>query len=253
MNRELEQSQKDFFSDQGFLVLPGIFDIGAIQEVQQLLDPLFQDSCKLIESALYRDGEQREKAHPRSAEVYRAVRMEPRLARTTVYRTCQTLAKQLLGWNSAYSYDHAIYKRPYSDGETPWHQDQAYMGHAVSLNTANFWIPLQDVTELNGCMQFVPRSHRRGLLPHRRLNLDSHAQILGVAEIEHTKSVPCPLLVGGITVHTPLTLHYTSPNITDDVRRAWSVHFGPFGQLAKLHPRIVLKFIYDRSLPRPSF
>jgi len=59
-------------------------------------------------------------------------------------------------------------------------------------------------------------------------------------------SVSCPLHVGGVTVHTPLTLHYTSPNITDDVRRAWIIHFGPFGQLAKLHPEVMLKIMQER-------
>ena len=140
--RKLEQVQIDLFRDEGFLALPTIFDVAATQEVQQLLDPLLQDFHKLPEGEL-------------RGEVNRALRMEPRLTHSTVYRTCQAFAKQLIGRHAAYSFDHAIYKLPYSDHETPWHQDQAYMGHPVSFNTVHFWVPLQDVTERNGCMQFA--------------------------------------------------------------------------------------------------
>ena len=38
--------------------------------------------------------------------------------------------------------------------------------------------------------------------------------------------VACPLQLGGATIHLPKTLHYASPNRSDERRLAWVVHFG---------------------------
>ena len=140
-------------------------------------------------------------------------------------------------------FDHAIYKAPFNHTETPWHQDQAYTGHRRLLQTYHFWIPLQPASVDNGCMHFVTGSHTAGKVPHTT-NPGGHVRRTAVppdAQIE-----ACPLPVGGVTVHSPLTLHYTGPNLTAEVRRAWILHFGPFGRLAKCHPDIVLEKVAGR-------
>ena len=40
---------------------------------------------------------------------------------------------------------------------TRWHQDQAFQGPHRPMNTVHFWIPLQAVNELNGCLKFLIR------------------------------------------------------------------------------------------------
>ena len=135
----------------------------------------------------------------------------------------------------AYAFDHAIYKAPLNQRETPWHQDQAYTGHDRPLKTIHFWVPLQDATVANGCMEFVPGSHRHGLLQHAR-HLNGH--VLSAQIAKDSRVVTCPLTVGGFTIHSPLTLHHTGPNTTATIRRAWILHFGPWGRASKFSPWI---------------
>jgi ectoine hydroxylase-related dioxygenase (phytanoyl-CoA dioxygenase family) len=230
------------FQDQGFLTLPNVVDLGAVSEVRALLDPLFERFDSLPRASV-RDisagRDEKRIAEARSPEVNRAVRLEPRLARTRVFAACNEIARQLCGSRASYTFDHAIYKQPFNERETPWHQDQAYTGHRTSLKTVHFWIPLQDVDERSGCMQFIPGSHRRGLLPHHHRDHDPTAHALMTDAVDSREAIACPIPAGGMTLHTPFTLHYTRPNATDQVRRAWIIHFGPYGRLGKLRPSIL--------------
>jgi hypothetical protein len=228
------------FREDGFLVLPQVLGAGAIAEVRALLDPLFARFDHLPRD-VKRDLAARpadDTVAPRSAEIERPSRLEARLRATEAFRRCRDVARAIGGPSVGYSFDHAIYKAPFNDAETPWHQDQAYTGHRRLLRTFHFWIPLQAVTVESGCMQFIPASHEAGLRAHGRR---AGGHVRAVHDADGTQAVVCPLPLGGLTVHHPLTLHYTGPNRTADVRRAWIIHFGPWGRLAKLHPAIVLE------------
>ena len=71
-----------------------------------------------------------------------------------------------------------------SPAETPWHQDESYWPDLPDKRALSFWsernefphvhhlsyngrFPMEDASVENGCMWFVPGSHKRGLLPHR--------------------------------------------------------------------------------------
>jgi hypothetical protein len=247
----LTVEQELAFRQQGFLALSDVFSPSAIAEVRRLIDPLFEHISDLparivrdIASGtpgLERDG-------PRTPEISRVLSVEPRLARTEVFRTCKRLAAQLTGRSAWYCFDHAIYKQPFNHSDTPWHQDQAYTGHRASLHTLHFWTPLQDVDERNGCMNFIPGSHEEGLRAHHRRDHQPEAHALMVDLVDTAKAVCCPLRVGGLTIHTPFTLHYSGPNDTAEVRRAWILHFGPYGRMGKLRPNL----LFDRLVSRWS-
>ncbi len=230
------------FKEEGFLSLAGIFSSAAIKEVRELLDPLFERSDLLPRSA-YRDLAPAGSASytkPRTPEINRTIKLESRLAHTEAYAQCKELAQELAGRKMRYSFDHSIYKAPHNNAEILWHQDQAYTGHQASLHTIHCWIPLQDATVENGCMHFIPGSHRMGLLHHKWNARVSPTRSVDRGDLLEG-AVSCPLTVGGVTLHTPLTLHYTGANRTDSIRRAWILHFGPLGRWGKIHPVILIQ------------
>ena len=241
----LRPTQIAQFSARGYLALESVFSAGEIEEVRTLLDPLFQRLGSLP-AALVNDlaGGRTDSQPMRSPELNRPSTLEPGLRQTRVYRRCLAMAAQIAGRHTKYVFDHAIYKSPRNAAPTPWHQDHAYNGHRRLLRTVHFWIPLQPVTVESGCMHFVPRSHHSGLLRHER-----HAQgpALQVRRDDWSEAVPCPLREGGVTLHTPLTLHFTGPNRSSGVRRAWILHFGPWGRWSKLHPSILLDKLSGRN------
>lgn len=226
----------------GFLVLRDVFGPGDIEEVGSRLDRLFAAFDQLPASRAQDIAEAREGTTKvlKSAEINRVLRVDRALGSSRVYRECRRLARALRGPLAGYTFDHAIAKQPKADAVTPWHQDQVYTGHHTPMHTVHFWVPLQDVDEENGCMHFIPRSHLTGLAPHEPLK-NASGGITYEASPDLATAVAVPLAVGGLTVHTPLTMHFTGPNRTQGVRKAWILHFGPMGWLAKLHPAMVLE------------
>ncbi len=245
MSISLEQATQ--FRTDGYLAVSDALTTAALEEVRQVLDPLFA-SPERLSHGVYQDlavGERMTSSpRARSPEINRVLRLRPELARTEAFLTCKRIAEAIAGRTMLYSFDHAIYKAPHNEAATPWHQDQAYTGHRRSLDTIHFWIPLQEVTEENGCMHFVPGSHRIAMRSHTRSTGGSPTLTAAIDAEVVAKARVCALPAGGITLHTPLTLHYTGPNRTCQTRRAWVVHFGPFGRWAKLHPAIVAERVW---------
>jgi hypothetical protein len=234
---EREQLERD-----GFLALPAMFTPGQLADVAARLDRLwsrFGDLPRAHAQDIAATGAS--PAPLRNPEINRALKLDPGLARTAVFLACRAKARELRGALAACVFDHAIAKMPQGNAETPWHQDQAFTGHRTPLRTVHFWIPLQDVDESNGCMHFVPGSHHRGLLPHEGLTNASGGTTMRACEVRGDGAVVVPMAAGGCTVHTPLTLHFTGANRSPAPRRAWILHFGPFGRPSKLHPRLLFE------------
>src|SRR5258708_36527848 len=52
-------------------------------------------------------------------------------------------------------------------GKIPWHQDNGVlMPEADESSILTVWMPVTESTVANGCMQVIPRSHRRALFDH---------------------------------------------------------------------------------------
>jgi ectoine hydroxylase-related dioxygenase (phytanoyl-CoA dioxygenase family) len=87
---------------------------------------------------------------------------------------------------------------------------------------------LQEATTENGCMHFVPGSHRGEVVPHRPIGGDPRVHGLEVEPgvVDVSTAVACPLPAGGATIHASRTLHYTSPNRSTGHRRAYIISGG---------------------------
>ena len=87
-------------------------------------------------------------------------------------------------------------------------------------------MPLDDADVDNGCLWFVPGSHRGDVLAHRHLGDDPAVHILElVDEVDTSAAVPVPLRPAATSFHHPRTLHSRVPNTTDRTRRAWANEF----------------------------
>jgi ectoine hydroxylase-related dioxygenase (phytanoyl-CoA dioxygenase family) len=107
---------------------------------------------------------------------------------------------------------------------TSAHQDNAYFESDESVFT--FWIPLQDVDVLNSCMFYVPRSHLKGLIDHKVIgtNVRTRTGKTGFSLYSdwylNADFVKVPMSKGQILVHDKNTMHFSSPNLSDDYRIA---------------------------------
>jgi ectoine hydroxylase-related dioxygenase (phytanoyl-CoA dioxygenase family) len=219
------------FWDQGFLVVGDpLLTPGEVSEVRRLLDPLFQrfDSipngwARDLGEVGFHDGPQQ------VPEIAFALRLEPALAATAAYSRCRELAAVLLGARASCYFDHAVYKPAHNGTTTAWHQDAAADPHGLGNRAIHVWLALDDVSAEMGCMEFIPGSHRHGIVSHRPRTPAAHALVAEAFSPDGAQA--CPIPAGAMTVHGPRTLHCTGPNRTDRPRRSWTLQFAPTRQV----------------------
>lgn len=147
-----------------------------------------------------------------------------KLRTSNVFTCCRRIANSYFGGRSYYLFDHAIYKLPRGQTITPWHQDQAYLG-STTTPSLHFWIPFQDTDSHNGTLQFVKENYYE-MLPHESAYAtNSHTLKVRVPPQRNIHTLK--INRGDVSLHTPLTLHSSLPNNSDEVRKVWIIHFGP--------------------------
>lgn len=166
-------------------------------------------------------------------------RRAPALHNTCVFRSCQAIARQLLGFTAFYGNDRALYKEAHGSVGSPWHQDAGFHGKYSLHNSIVFWIPLHDVDTENGCMQYIPLERNQAVLPHRPFFPNDPSSSM-TDPVDESKAVNCPLTAGGATIHGARTLHTAHVNTSAMTRRVWTLTFRPWGRWGGLAPSRVV-------------
>ncbi|HEY1753287.1 MAG TPA: phytanoyl-CoA dioxygenase family protein [Caulobacteraceae bacterium] len=134
---------------------------------------------------------------------------------------------QLMGMELSYWYDQFLAKPPGRSAPTYWHQDEGYWGRNLDDKAVTGWIPLQDVDAGNGCMHFIDRGHRDGVLPHHLV--EGMASDLLTCEVDEARTVVCPIRRGDVTFHHSKTPHMTTANTSAGWRKAVTNHMQQVG------------------------
>ncbi len=134
-----------------------------------------------------------------------------------------TAAEQLLDGPVRFWHDQLFCKPAQHGGVVAWHQDYSYWIRTGPLAHLTCWIGLDDADEDNGCVQYIPGSHRWDLLPITGLagDMDAIHDVLTPDQWETFQSpVSAVLKKGECTFHHALTVHGSFENRTDRPRRA---------------------------------
>ncbi len=132
-------------------------------------------------------------------------------------------AYQLLGQSFRIFHDQLFCKPAKHGGVVAWHQDFSYWTFTKPMHHLTCWIGLDDASVKNGCLYFVPGSHKWGLLPITGLTggMDNVREILTDEQLEaFEKRLPNELPKGYASFHHPLMMHGSYENYSDQPRRA---------------------------------
>jgi ectoine hydroxylase-related dioxygenase (phytanoyl-CoA dioxygenase family) len=131
-------------------------------------------------------------------------------------------ASQLLGGAVRFWHDQLFCKPTHHGGVVAWHQDYSYWTRTVPLAHLSCWIGLDDATPDNGCLHYVPGSHRWNLLPVTGLadDMDAIQSVLTDEQKREFEPVAIELKRGEATFHHPLMVHGSYENRTEHQRRA---------------------------------
>lgn len=131
-------------------------------------------------------------------------------------------AAQLLGGAVRFWHDQIFYKPALHGGVVAWHQDYSYWTRTQPMAHLSCWIGLDDSTRENGCVHYVPGSHKWKLLPITGLanDMDAIQTVLTREQKKNFQPVPIELKKGEASFHHPLMVHGSYENSTDRPRRA---------------------------------
>lgn len=132
-------------------------------------------------------------------------------------------ASQLVGGAVRFWHDQLFCKPARDGGVVAWHQDYSYWTRTQPMWHLTCWIGLDDSNAENGCLHYIPGSHRWSLLPITGLAGDMEA-IRNVLTPEQwaklNKPIPIELKKGEAAFHHPLLVHGSFANRSDRPRRA---------------------------------
>ncbi len=131
-------------------------------------------------------------------------------------------ASQILGGQVRFWHDQLFVKPAKDGGVVAWHQDYSYWTRTVPMAHLTCWIGLDDSTRENGCVHYVPRSHKWNLLPRGNLANDMNEilEFLGERQKREFQPVAIELKKGEASFHHPLTVHGSYENSSEYPRRA---------------------------------
>ena len=150
------------------------------------------------------------------------------------------MAAQLIGpdiclWNMSF------FAKPALNGKkTPYHQDGEYWP-IQPLATCTVWIAIDEATEENGCLKYIPGSHKDTRLMAHEVKPDADYTLnRELAKSEYDESIAENLILpaGGMALHDIYIAHGSEENRSVKPRRGMTLRLMPTTS------------VYDRELAR---
>ncbi|HET8780891.1 MAG TPA: phytanoyl-CoA dioxygenase family protein [Pyrinomonadaceae bacterium] len=218
----LTEDQVRFYQENGYLA-----GVKVLNDEQ--LDVLRGELAELIDPAhpgheLFYEFHANESADP-SQVLFHALgawRIKPALHDLLWHPAFVVPAAQLLGGSVRFWHDQIFYKPARHGGVVIWHQDYSYWTRTTPVAHISCWIGLDDSTQANGCLHYVPGSHHWPLLPRASFanEMDAILDSLAPELRAEFKPVPIELKAGECSFHHPMMVHGSYANETAVPRRA---------------------------------
>jgi hypothetical protein len=216
-----------FFRDNGFLAVERLTSDEEIAWLRRIYEHIFDPAnASRPGGPVDRSGVQIPEVKGKLRQSFFPEIQFPEILETTYVRNARRYAAALLKVDESRlsSWGHMIRKEP-GGRAASWHQDHAYWQPEFDYYALGVWLPMHDVSVEMGAMQFVPGSHKLGLVKHRQQDDPAENVLCVDVDVDFSKAVACPLKMGGATFHHSETMHYTAPNATEQPRLAFPMEF----------------------------
>lgn len=227
MKYQLAQKQIDSYRRDGFLVIEGFLDADELEVWRKNVDEAVEQ--RLRERVGYSNQANPDAYYAqvftqcvRLADTHAGMRelmFDPRLG-----EVAGTLAgvDGIRIWH-----DQALIKPPWGN-PTAWHLDDPYWSFS-SRDAISIWVALDDATLANGCMWYLPGSHKTARYDNAGIG-ENMADLFKIyPEWRATEAVAGPVPAGSAVFHNGLTAHGAGANMTPRPRRAMTCAYMPDG------------------------
>lgn len=187
--------------------------------------------------AAYTDVAQEDIANPHMLPPVQGPDMNPFMAAAR-HPQILGMLEQLIGPDLVLWITRVLCKPAAKGREVPWHQDGEYWPMRP-LATCSVWIALDPVSTANGCMRFIPGSHRQQELYRHHVSGRDNLVLnleLDQDQFDEARAVNVELEPGQMSLHDVRLIHGSAANTSGQRRAALIMRYMP----ATSH--------YDRSL-----
>jgi ectoine hydroxylase-related dioxygenase (phytanoyl-CoA dioxygenase family) len=138
-------------------------------------------------------------------------------------------------------HDQLFCKPARHGGVVAWHQDYSYWTRTIAMQHLTCWTALDDANVDNGCLHYIPGSHRWGLLDAPALAGDMDGLLQNLTEEQRVQFNPVPVELekGYATFHHPLMVHGSYENKSDRSRRAFVLNVFADGTISNTNEELL--------------
>lgn len=159
-------------------------------------------------------------------------------------------------------HDQLFAKPPKHGGVVAWHQDYSYWTRTTPQMHVTVHIALDDQTLENGCLQYIPGSHRWNrngqplpVLDFNFKDMEGIKTILTKEELENFQLRPALLKKGEASFHHSMAVHGSYANTTEHPRRAAVLNYFADGVISNtdspmLFPKEDQRFHVAANIPK---
>jgi ectoine hydroxylase-related dioxygenase (phytanoyl-CoA dioxygenase family) len=124
-------------------------------------------------------------------------------------------------------HDQALFKRPWAN-PTALHLDVPFWSFSAP-DAISIWVALDDATYNNGCLYFLPGTHKK--TDYRDIGITKNMKAIFTIypELASVEAVAVPMRAGSVSFHNGLCIHGAGPNMTPRPRRAMTCAYMPEG------------------------
>jgi len=221
--KPLIPSQLDFYHENGFVILDPVFDEPDLILLRQAADELLENSGPLHpDNPRVRTEEECLVGQKIVRKIEPIIDVVPALKKLVYDSRMTAPAAQIFGEDVILFEDKLNYKPSRVGSSYPLHQDYSHwLQYTDQLITVT--LLLDDATSENGCLRFMPGSHKQGLID--RENNDPH--IIQFEIDDPSIAVDAPGKAGSLVVFSCYTAHHSFPNSTNQGRRTILYTYNP--------------------------
>ena len=201
---KLSSSQLADFERDGFIAPVRLFNDAQIAVLRDELADLMQPGHEGHELWYEHHSNESSEAGATLFHALGAWRLRPGLHDVLWNPPFTTAAKQLLGGPVRFlAMTNFSASRPSMAAWSPGTRTTATGTQTVPMQHLTCWVGLDDSTTENGCLHYVPGSHKWPLLPRTDLanNMEAILEVLSPEQLAAFKPVPCELKAGEASFH----------------------------------------------------
>jgi ectoine hydroxylase-related dioxygenase (phytanoyl-CoA dioxygenase family) len=236
--RVLSDEQIRDYQLTGYLNIHQILDPKLLAKLIATTERLYDEGRSLKQKTKHYDLEpEHTLQNPRIRRISSPTELDSIYVETAFDSILGDIASDLIGGAVKFYHSKINFKLPHGGAEIGWHQDWPVFPH-TNTNLVALSVPLNASRSINGCLQTIPGSHKRGPRSHWENGIYKLNCNHTMTEEDFANVVDNELDVGDVVAHHGLAVHGSSQNRSNTLRTTYIIQYAAADAFAYTAPVI---------------